>query len=265
MYTVAPWAIALLVFFIIVLPLMWWSRQRRLALVQFTQGLAYVKALRVLLTHIQQHRGLTTGYLSGNRDLSTDITQLEKHIARDLQELKSLGGWLEHNAMWLSILDHWGRLRQHYSENDVNQNLRQHNLLIHHLMYLIDDVAEAHRLKRNVAQANEPQDWRDLLVIAEAIGQARALGTGVAAQGQCTSVQRIQLYHLCHKIEQLLQQPLPDPIRAAVKQLLVCIQNDMVLDRPVISAQDYFKLASASLDQVLRLFDGQIDRLRFSP
>lgn len=264
MNTGAPWVLALVVFLAVFLPLLWWSRQRRLAMAQFAQGLAYVKALRVLLTHIQQHRGLTTGFLSGNRELSGDIAQLEKRIAGDLQELKALGSWLKNNSLWLNILDHWSRLSRRYSENDINENLRQHNLLISHLMYLIDDVAEAHRLQRKVAQANEPEDWRELLVIAEVIGQARALGTGVAAQGQCTSVQRIQLYHLCHKIEQHLQQPLPDTIRVAVKQLLACIQSDMVLDRPVISAQDYFKLASSSLDQVLKLFDGQIDRLRFS-
>lgn len=264
MNTGAPWVLALVIFLAVLVPLLWWSRQRRLAIAQFARGLAYVKALRVLLTHIQQHRGLTTGFLSGNRELSGDIANLEKRIAGDLQELKALGGWLKNNSLWLSILDHWGRLSRRYSESNTNENLRQHNLLISHLMYLIDDVAEAHRLQRKVAQANEPEDWRDLLVIAEVIGQARALGTGVAAQGQCSSVQRIQLFHLCHKIEQHLQQPLPDSVRLAVEQLLECIQADMVLDHPGINAQDYFKLASCSLDQVLALFDGQIARLRFT-
>src|SRR5690606_15150364 len=116
-------------------------RQRRLAMVQFALGLAYVKALRVLLTHIQQHRGLTTGFLSGNRDLSGDIAQLEKRIMGDFQELKALGGWLKNNSLWLNILDHWSRLSRRYAEHDTNENLRQHNLLISHLMYLIDDVA----------------------------------------------------------------------------------------------------------------------------
>lgn len=261
MMGLTPWALLVLILVFVCGPLLWWHRERRRVAHRVAQGLAYIKNLRLLLTHMQQHRGLTTGYLSGNQDLGEDIALLGKRIARDIQDSQAVGNWLQPNAIWQNILDHWERLSAHFSNNDINQNLRQHNLLISNLMYLIDDLAEAHRLQRNVALTKEPEDWRDLLVIAETIGQARALGTGVAAKGICTSVQRIQLHHLCHQIEQHLQKPLPDLTQVGIRELLACIQQKVVLDRPGISAPEYFKLASSSLNLVLELFDSQINRL----
>ena len=42
------------------------QRRRRQASKLFVQGIGYIKILRSLLTYIQQHRGLTTGFINGN-------------------------------------------------------------------------------------------------------------------------------------------------------------------------------------------------------
>lgn len=237
-------------------------RKTQQASVLFAQGIEYIKILRSLLTYIQQHRGLTTGYINGNLGAKVDIETLEATIKRTLSAVDSAGEWMHGNVKWSSLVDHWSRLGGLYTQGDADKNFKQHNILIANLLYLIDDVADVHHLTKITGDAMDT-DWRYLLSIAEYIGQARALGTGVAAKGECSSVLRIQLNHLRNKIASSIDSTWPDQSRTEIQHLLHCIETQLIVDRPSIQAGDYFKLATRCIEHVLNQFDRQIERLQY--
>lgn len=238
------------------------SRKKRQATLLFTQGIEYIKLLRSLLTFVQQHRGLTTGFINGNLDAKPDIEKIAIKIKRIMGELDEAGDWIRGNVKWSSLVDHWTRLGITYLQGDADKNFKQHNILIANLLYLIDDVADVHHLSKITGDAMDT-DWRYLLSIAEYIGQARALGTGVAAKGECSSVLRIQLNHLRNKIASSMDSSWPDKSRVEIQQLLRCIETQLIIDHPSIQAGDYFKLATRCIEHVLDQFDRQIDRLLY--
>lgn len=238
------------------------NHKKRQATVLFAQGIEYMKLLRKLLTFVQQHRGLTTGFINGNRNVKPEINSVSTNIKNVIGELDEAGDWMRNNVKWLSLIDHWGRLSTSYTQVDADKNFKQHNILIANLLYLIDDVADVHHLSKITGDTMDT-DWRYLLSIAEYIGQARALGTGVAAKGECSSVLRIQLNHLRNKIASSVDASWPDKSRAEIQQLLRCIETQLIVDHPSIQAGDYFKLATRCIEHVLDQFDRQIDRLQY--
>ncbi len=55
----------------------------------------------------------------------------------------------------------------------------------------------------------------------------------------------------------------PDKSRGEIQQLLGCIENNLMVENPDITANDYFTLATRCIDHVLEQFDRQIDRLQY--
>lgn len=238
-------------------------RKIRVADLLFSQGIEHIKLLRGILAAIQQHRGLTTGYINGNRDAKMDIEQLSTRIGLLMRDLQERSPWVRANVKWSSLVDHWKRLGGAYLQGDAENNFKQHNILIANLLYLIEDLADAHHLTK-MGGGGLDTDWRYLLSIAEYIGQARALGTGVAARGECSSVMRIQLTHLRNKISGAIEVNWPDASRNEIRNLLKSIEQQLIVETPSISARDYFALATRCIDHVLEQFDQQIDNLQFA-
>lgn len=229
----------------------------------FLSGISYLKRLRSLLTYIQQHRGLTNGLLSGNTSVASDIQKVEVLTDREISDISSIDGWVKENPKWESILDHWNRIQSNYQTMDVDVNLKQHNTLIANLLYLIDDLAYAHHLgKLGLIDATET-NWRNLLFIAEYVGQARGLGMGVVSKGVCTSVLRIQLNHLVVKIKSNISPTWSESVQQDFRHLLQVIEGQVIVDSPTITPAEYFKLATMCIDHVLREFDRQVDKIQF--
>lgn len=230
--------------------------------VLFRRGIEYIKLLRSLLTYVQQHRGLTTGFINGNHSAKPDIEILNTRIKRVMGDVETAGEWMAENVKWSSLVDHWTRLGMGYLQGDADKNFKQHNILIANLLYLIDDVADAHHLSKLSGDTMDT-DWRYLLSIAEYIGQVRALGTGVAAKGECSSVLRIQLNHLRNKIASSVDSSWPEKSRVEIHYLLRCIESQLIIDKPSIDASEYFRLATRCIEHVLEQFDRQIERLQY--
>lgn len=229
----------------------------------FRKGITYLKNLRQLLMHIQQHRGLTNSFLSGNVSVETEIERLEILIKKEIDDVEIIDGWMQENTKWESILDHWTRLNVNFKTTDAESNLKQHNLLIANLLYLIDDLAYAHHLGKLGLVAATDTDWRNLLSIAEFVGQARALGMGAVSKGYCSSVLRIQLNHLRVKIESNISRSWPEATQRDFHYLLSVIQHQVIIDEPTITPAEYFRLASVCIEHMLREFDRQIEKIQF--
>lgn len=230
----------------------------------FREGIIYLKKLRIFLMYIQQHRGLTNGFFHGNAALGADIEQLEKRIGEAILDIQSIDGWMQQNAKWESLIDHWQRIRSYFKSVNAEINLKQHNNLIANLLYLIDDLAYTHHLGK-LGILDTDVNWRKLLFVAEYVGQARALGTGAATKQVCTSVLRIQLNHLVTKIEASIDAEWSTETQQDFRNFITIIQKQIMVDPVSISASDYFKMATICIEHVLVEFDRQVDKIQFHP
>jgi nitrate/nitrite sensing protein len=233
-------------------------------------GLSWLQSLRRLLSHIQQHRGLSNGFLNGGKDLLKDIHPLQRKISVDIGNIACIDAWIESNERWQSITQHWARLAGGFERNSAENNLTQHNNLIQSVLYLIDDMAQFHDLLLLKDEHNRPfhLSWRELLSAAEFIGQARAIGTGVAAAGSCDSISRIRLNYLCQKINENTTRVWHDLApqesqRLSVDKLIACIDEQVVHERVGIQAADFFDVASQALDSLHEQYDSIVETKRW--
>ncbi len=250
--------------------ILWALRYRRLQRCKRQAlGLSWLQRLRVFLSAIQQHRGLTTGYLNGSVELEGKIREVQHQVSRNIAEISSLDPWMEAQSGWQGITQHWARLSGRYDQHDVDNNLIQHNKLIQNILYLIDDMAQEHDLLLLKSHHDRPLHfaWRELLTAAECIGQARAMGTGVVAAAHCDTVSRIRLNYLCQKIEHTTRAAWSEmPPNAEQKEkrdrLLECINQEIIIAEPSIGVSEFFEIASAALDSLHEQYDAIVEQLR---
>lgn len=234
--------------------------------------------LRTLIAGFQRHRGLSNGVLCGDASLSQDLAAarqgLDQHI-RAAQELDS-----SHRDAWNSLIDHWSRMREGRSSDRAN-NLTQHHLIIRNSIFLMEDVASEIDLSEGRAELGYlPCIWREVVQAAEWAGQARALGTGMAAAGQSSAEQRVRMRFLYQKIELLAgtafatlqrhasEHPQANGLRLehreqVVADFLRCIQQELLgQEQPVIAAKTYFQRATQAIDELLALVDAALAQLQ---
>ena len=98
-----------------------------------------------------------------------------------------------------------------------------------------------------------------LPALTECLGQARALGTSVAARHGCSAVARVHLMFLVARAEALLNQANEVGARGAkaekaaiaVQQMARVIRTRMLLSSGIsIAAQEYFDISTAAVDSV---------------
>lgn len=248
-------------------------RQSARALRENTDQLAL---LRQLLGSLQRHRGLSTGLLSGDERLRSELTEVRAEIDRYFATSQTLTS--RQPDSWQGLTDHWSRLRS--ADNiDVANNLVQHNQIIRNSIYLIEDIA----LERDLSQGRPelsylPWIWRDVIQAAEWAGQARAMGTGMAAAEDSAPGQRVRMRFLHQKIEQLSSDAfdaLTDrsvsegdigkqviQCQASVQTFLRCIDQDLLSDsKPRIDAPAFFQQATVAVEALLDMVDTAVAHL----
>jgi hypothetical protein len=241
--------------------------KRRLALNESQQakqsGLLHLTSLRQLLSAIQQHRGITNGVLCGDDKLQSRLPMLQSDINNHLQTLTHLDECVRNTSSWRSVEENWPRVRVQFKQWSAEQNLANHNQLLASLLEAVEECAQNYRLTELPQEKGESiaSLWNDLLRVAECVGQARALGTGVAAKATCSSVERIRLKYLHQSIHRFVTEQRHSDF-PTVKKLLGTIENKVLVLAPGVTAVDYFDDATAALDEVFRVFDQRVAVLR---
>lgn len=236
------------------------ARQRQ------AQGILWLQAMRLLITHVQRHRGLSSGVLSGDGALVTPLTEVQAQVSRDFELISGVGEWVKDHDGWQAITQHWARLAGNLGRLTMRQNLDQHNRLIKNVLVFVDDIAQAHYLYP--LSGNRADIWRDLLTLAEYIGQARALGTSIAAcsaqgdaEGRERSCQGLQA------LQQVILNTLESPryragVRAddlqSVLDFLTYLDSELLSDNLSVSASDFYSVATQTLDRIYERFDAEL-------
>jgi hypothetical protein len=233
--------------------------------------------LRALIAGLQRHRGLSNGVLCGDASLSQDLATARQGLDRHIHTAQALDS--THRDAWHSLIDHWSRMREGRSSDQAN-NLAQHHLIIRNSIFLMEDVASEIDLSEGRAELGYlPCIWREVIQAAEWAGQARALGTGIAAAGHSSAEQRVRMRFLYQKIEllsgtafaTLKRHTAEHPANGfhlqhgaqVMADFLDCIQHELLgQEKPVIAAKSYFQRATQAIDELLALVDAALAQLQ---
>ncbi|MCQ8116869.1 nitrate- and nitrite sensing domain-containing protein [Methylomonas rosea] len=259
--------------------LLYKKRQTRLNhLLGQLHSLEITGGLKKLLTQIQQHRGMASAYLNGDLSFKYKIAALQSDIDRQFDQLSGQFKRLPESLQSCAdIRDVWKQLHPcvlHLSKED---SFERHCLLIGAVLNLIRDTAEHSQLHRESICPYSFIEilWHLLPDTAEAIGQARAIGTGVAAAGRCRITDRIKLGFLITRIRQAVErveagmgnakiamvadngfQQASAAVHVHIAHLISHIEQKLLTaDKPAIDPAAFFETATGTLNSVFSLYD----------
>ena len=236
--------------------------------------------LKTLLILIQQHRGLSTGFINGDTNLQTSIDIKRSELDRQWDLIERTFPEIKEDQLFSGIASHWQRLKTRWSKQTASNNIEQHNRLILNLLYLIENHAEQNiALAKFCRHSGLDVIWNELLDTIEALGQARAIGMSMVAAKQSSAVERVQLNFLLEKVtlrmnklRECLVRPVSDDhsIKAidkywandylckadkSVAVLFNLIEQHLFKNRIDDLASDhFFQLASAAIEPLDTLF-----------
>ncbi|KZY86205.1 hypothetical protein A3743_02680, partial [Oleiphilus sp. HI0072] len=192
-----------LVLIVIASVLVWFStnRKKHAEKLELKNCLAQLNSLKSLLIQIQKHRGLTTGYLHGEKTLQADIKTVRADVNKLWASLVSNHPSLTKDKLFEGISSHWQRLETRALTIEANNNIDQHNRLITNLLYLIENQTEKNSLLVALSrEAGLDVIWKELLDTIESIGQTRAIGMGIVSEGKSSALDRIKLKYLNDRV-----------------------------------------------------------------
>ncbi|MBP5986470.1 MAG: nitrate- and nitrite sensing domain-containing protein [Azonexus sp.] len=231
--------------------------------------LAACRSLLALVGNFQQHRGMSSALLSGDQGFKARLDAKGYEIERLIPSLREVArdeSLRAHPCLTLNDLAlfqfNWGQLREKLVGLSVEQSIAQHSFLIDQLLHWLAALGES-RVELLLADSGARGLVRNyasrLPALTECLGQARALGTSVAARRGCSAVARVRLMFLVARAEALLSQasevggrgPKAEKAALAVQEMARVIRTRMLLSSGIsVAAQQYFEVATVAVDSV---------------
>lgn len=247
-----------------------WNRKLALdSLDDMRKAIDAGKQLLALAAHLQQHRGMSTAWLSGDAsyaprltakraDILACIAALHEPVVRETDRPYPC---FTHNDVALFRFK-WQTLVDDLPGLSPELSIGQHTQLIAVVLDWLASFGEA-RIElpagELVAAGTTRNVCHRLPALAETLGQARALGMGVAASAACKPVARVRLMFLTTRAESLLQQSMAftgpgtsaDMARMAVEEMIKVIRCDMLGAQNInVATNDYYLVATTAIDAV---------------
>lgn len=240
------------------------------------EGIRVNRLTKQLLIDLQQHRGMVNAYLSGDNSFKPKIEQKQTTIGKDIAALDACHGQgLMTEKRWKAIRSDWKALRTAALALPAEDCFHRHSELIRTVLYSMGDIAERSQIvdMGNADCALVDALWSKLPAVAEGLGQARGMGSSVAAKGYCSSVARIKLRFLEERVSETMGWVNDDLAHAdiaqaasftqawkethkAVREFLALLDEKLInAERPSIDAEHYFNAGTKALDAVFHAFD----------
>ncbi|TBW57722.1 HAMP domain-containing protein [Marinobacter halodurans] len=205
-----------LIFFIILLPMLFLSIHLVISLNDETNilererdGLVFINMVRQPLEHLQRHRGLTAAYLKGASEFKQQIQSEGREVDSALSDLASIN---EQLGKALGVGDKLRQLQRQWEtikSDSLNQSfavaVKSHTQLIDGYLELMRNVADMSGISLDSRRDSHYMTAAlvsDLPKLTENMGQARALGSAVAAAGKFTPEEYTQLSILARNMKE---------------------------------------------------------------
>ena len=232
-------------------------------------GIQWLQAMRMMLMHLQKHRGLSSAYLAGSMDSKKQLDAVRDQISADIDNITNLGEWIHDNQDWQGVTRHWAKLSMAGVNMSADQSFNQHCRLIASVLVLLEEIAQHHQLENNSRYSDLKFIWHELLNIAELIGQSRAIGMQVLGLNNRNSslVQhKAQIKQGLEELEKLVDLPackrkFSTREIAELSGFIEFVRVHLVQNIGPISANEYFNKASATIEIVYQRFDEEMQKL----
>ncbi|HRP95319.1 MAG TPA: nitrate- and nitrite sensing domain-containing protein [Rhodocyclaceae bacterium] len=234
-------------------------------------ALAVAGRLLQLIAHVQQHRGMSGAWLAGDQSFATRLPDKQAAVERLFAEVRA-GIEAENGEAYPCLVTadvdvlhgRWrkvvGELAAITPEESFQAHCRIVATLLDWLAALVDARIQAPLMTVIKTAATRNFSHR-LPVLAECLGQARALGSTVAARGECRPVSRVRLMFLVARAEALLAQASDGAcdgsaaarIEAAraVKTFAAAVRDELLAPGAIaLGAGDCFALGTRGVDAV---------------
>ena len=164
---------------------------------QERKGVEYLRPTLSLLQHVQQHRGATNTFLSGDATFKEIMTQKQALIAEDIAAIDAAeqlhGAEFESSERWQEIKNEWLTLQGEVEGIPAAESVERHTALIAKILAFRVYIAELSNMARDsnidvyyIVTATT----KSSPLTTEYMGQLRAIGSGSLVDGNVTEKER---------------------------------------------------------------------------
>ncbi|MEY4593060.1 MAG: hypothetical protein RIR18_1955 [Pseudomonadota bacterium] len=264
-------SVFILVLALILLIAYWQRSKKRLIAAKLSSQQTLLNCTRLLgLTrHLQQHRGMSSAWLSGDQNFASRREGKTKEILALLPGLSEL---VNQESLqncpcitvneWVLFRHHWKELLEALPKLSVEQSIARHSQLINKVLEWLAAIGEARieplASEREMVGAARNYAHR-LPLLTECLGQARAIGSSVTAQHSCPPVARVRLLFLISRAEALLEQAvaahgsgvMTSRSQQAIKEMVATVRTRMLFSSGVVvKSEEYFEMSTKAIDLV---------------
>ena len=250
----------------------WWIlkvRREQHARAHLKDTLIACQHLLVLTDHLQQHRGMSSAWLSGDASFEGRLLEKRRQIeavfpvllaAARLESMQA-NACLTGNDISLFHF-RWQSLVEGLSGMSTESSMAQHSHMVSQVLEWLSALGEARiePLAGRVVSIGMIRNYAHRLpALTECLGQARAIGSSVAARHGCSPVARVRLMFLVARAEALLEQAatahnngnLTLRARHAVQEMARTVRTSMLLSAGVQMAPgEYFSVSTQAIDSI---------------
>ena len=253
------------------------------------QGLSYIKTVRQPIEAIQQHRGMTAAYLNGATEFHSRIMSKRQEVDKRMAQLadidKQLGKDLGTGSTMQELRRAWDEIKSNSLQQKTPEAIGAHSRLIDKMLALMSKVADVSEI--TLDPKLDSYYLGDALVtkmprLIENMGQARAVGSAVAAKGEFSQESFVKLSVLANNIA-TFSGGLKSGLEAAFNvngtikkdlggsvdtnnrsiQNMQSLLHDQLLDaeKITVSGETVFNTASKAIDGSYKLYDSLAPKL----
>ncbi len=247
------------------------------------KGARYIAGFRPLLEAMPKHRGLVNAYLNGERSYRERILAVREEVDSALAALTRIDEQ-DHLARRASahlqeIIRQWDELKSRALDMPAARSFEAHSALIASVLSLISEIADAAQITFDPHR--DSYYLGDALVkrlpqLVESLGQARGLGSGLAARNGMNEEERIRLavlndristdnlsldtdLHAAFEANLALEEKLRDRVlatTAAIDRFNTLLEEDLIdTDMVMIDSTEVFKSGTRAIEEALGLYD----------
>jgi methyl-accepting chemotaxis protein len=254
------------------------------------QGLSYIQVVRKPIEHIQQHRGMTSAYLNGDKSFKSRIMAKRQDVDKYMAEVaaidKSLGSAMKTDGMFAKLQSQWESIKADSLNQPAAVAIKNHSELVAGLLALMNHVADASDITLDPKLDSYYMGASVVSLLpkmVENMGQARAVGSGVAAKGAFATPQiYTRLAVLSNNINAYFKElrsglksafeaneAVANKLKAAMEtnnkavEHMQALLNDKLLeaDEITVDAQTVFDTATQAISGSYKLYDALVPEL----
>jgi len=232
------------------------------------RGVQLLQAFRMLIKHVQVHRGLVAAHASGNENVMDAMGLNVASISSDIESIGQIEEALCDNENWTGITRHWSRLAAPNRIQDVLDNYDQHCKLIANCLHMMMWISLHYRIKPQRGMS-EKVYWHELLSLGEKLGQVRALGVMHLSLTHEATVRmrcRAKIRDGVEGLESLfdnrmLQLKIGRLDCEEINNFIALVQHRLLNQNAWITSEQYFSHATETIEIIYRNFDEEMRRL----